>query len=57
MKRYVSRRKHGPASKRRGNATDKKESQSVKDQRLEAEAIERAVYDGMQDLRVKKFRS
>jgi hypothetical protein len=56
-KKYVSAKQDGPASKGRDKATNKKKLQPVKDQKLEAEAIERAVYDGMQDLRVKKFQS
>jgi hypothetical protein len=56
-KKTVFRKQDVPASKGRDKATHKKKLQSVKDQKLEAEAIERAVYDGMQDLRVKKFRS
>ena len=34
-------------------ATDEKRLQTVKDQRVDSEDIERAVYDGMQDLRTK----
>jgi len=56
-KKTVPRKKSVPESKGRDKATNKKKLQSVRDQQLEAEAIERAVYDGMQDLRVKKFRS
>jgi len=35
-------------------ATDEKRAQPVKDQKRESEDIERAVYDGMQDLRAEK---
>ena len=55
-KKTISRKEDVPASKGQDNGTNKKKLQSEKDQKLEAEAIERAVYDGMQDLRVKKFR-
>ena len=56
-KKYVPCEEGVPASKGRDKAMNKKKLQPVEDQKLEAEAIERAVYDGMQDLRVKKFRS
>ena len=42
------------ASKSRGKELNEKPLQPVKDQEQDSEAIERAVYDGMQDLRVKK---
>ncbi len=43
-----------PASKGQHKAMDKKQSRSAKDQEDDSEAIERAVYDGMQDLRATK---
>jgi hypothetical protein len=43
-----------PALKGRDNAMNKKQLQPVKNQEHDSEAIERAVYDGMQDLRAKK---
>ena len=48
-KKHPPRRKDAPApgtDSRRGKTTDRKPS--------DAEDVERAVYDGMQDLRVKK---
>ena len=36
------------------NATKKEKSKPAEDHKRESEDIERAVYDGMQDLRVKK---
>lgn len=53
-RKSVSRRNDVSASRGRGKVANKKQSQAVKDQLLEAEAIERAVYDGMQDLRATK---
>jgi hypothetical protein len=47
-----------PAKKKRvkdgGKAADKKKSPQRKDQKDDYEQIERAVYDGMQDLREEK---
>ena len=43
-----------PAPKSRDKATAREESKPVKDQERDSEAIERAVYDGMQDLRSEK---
>ena len=43
-------------SKNRGKAMNEKKSQRVKDQMQESEDIQRAVNDGMQDLRTKKPR-
>ena len=40
-----------------GKKTSKKKTPAVEDQPSDSEDIERAVYDGMQDLRVKKPRS
>ncbi len=37
-----------------GKATNKKPTPPVADQRSDSDDIERAVFDGMQDLRVKK---
>jgi hypothetical protein len=53
-RRNLLPKKDGRASKDRGKAVNEKQSQVEKDHLLEAEAIERAVYDGMQDLRAKK---
>lgn len=53
-RKSVSRRKDVSASRGHGKVANKKQSQAVKDHLLEAEAIERAVYDGMQDLRATK---
>ena len=44
------------ASKNQGKAMNEKQSQRVRDQMQESEDIQRAVYDGMQDLRTKKSR-
>jgi hypothetical protein len=44
------------ASKSRRKEMNEKPLQPVKDQEQESQAIERAVYDGMQDLRAKKSR-
>jgi len=49
-----------PAKKQRakgdGKTAQKKKSPPAKVQEDDSEQIERAVYDGMQDLRVKKYR-
>ncbi len=39
-----------------GKAKNEKQPQPAKDKQDDSDAIERAVYDGMQDLRVKKPR-
>ena len=60
MRELAKKSKHGPrkgevpAPKGNNKSTDKKKLQPVKNQEDDSEAIERAVYDGMQDLRVKK---
>ena len=43
-------------TKSRGKPAGKKKSRPANDKTLESEEIERAVYDGMQDLRFKKSR-
>ena len=48
------RKEDARASKGHGKAVNEKQSQAEKDHLVEAEDIERAVYDGMQDLRAKK---
>ena len=48
------KRKRGTA-KIQGKSSKSKSRQPVKNQSLEAEDVRRAVYDGMQDLRVKKI--
>ena len=55
-KKPVSRKRAVPASNGHGKAMNEKQSPSAKEQLDDSEAIERAVYDGMQDLRVKKTR-
>jgi hypothetical protein len=53
-KKHVARKGEVPALKGQGKATDKKQLQPAKNQKDDSEAIERAVYDGMQDLRAEK---
>jgi hypothetical protein len=48
----VPRKKDAPAAKGRGKTVHAKNSGTANDPKLDSEAIERAVYDGMQDLRV-----
>jgi len=48
--------KKKPVPRKKDAATYEKGLQPVKDQKDDSDAIERAVYDGMQDLRVKKPR-
>jgi hypothetical protein len=50
-------KKAAPAPKRREKAINKKRPQPTKDRGEDSDDIERAVYDGMQDLRVTKPRS
>ena len=53
-KKRISRKADGPASAGRGKAMKTKPLRPSKDQKGDSEAVARAVYDGMQDLRVKK---
>jgi hypothetical protein len=53
-KKRVPRKREPASSKGRQEAMNKKQSRPVKDQQNDSEAIERAVYDGMQDLRADK---
>ena len=55
-KKGVPRKADGPASKGRDKAMNKKPLPPVTDQKDDSESIERAVYDGMQDLRSEKSR-
>lgn len=48
-KKRIPRKGDLPASKGR-----ERQGKAMNEKRLESEAIERAVYDGMQDLRVKR---
>ena len=50
------RKEDAPALKGRDKATNKKSLRPVMDQEHDSEDIERAVYDGMQDLRAEKPR-
>lgn len=45
-----------PSSKGHEKAMNEKLSLAAEDQQYDSEAIARAVYDGMQDLRAQKFR-
>ena len=55
-RKRVPRKADVAAPNGRGKAMNKKPLPRVKDRQDDSEAIERAVYDGMQDLRVKKPR-
>lgn len=51
-KKRLPGKAHAPVSKDRNK--DRKKSQPVTEQASDSDDIERAVYDGMQDLRVEK---
>jgi hypothetical protein len=53
-KRAVPGRQDVPASKSHDKAMNKKQPAKSQKEKDDSDAIERAVYDGMQDLRVKK---
>ena len=53
-KKRVPRKGAMPPSKGPEKAMNEKQSLAAEDQQNDSEAIERAVYDGMQDLRAKK---
>jgi len=50
----VPRKTDAPAAKGRARTATAKQSRPALDQKRESEDIERAVYDGMQDLRAGK---
>lgn len=52
----ASREPDAPSRKGPDGTTNKTKFKPVKDKKDDSKAIERAVYDGMQDLRVKKSR-
>ena len=54
IKKRVLRKDGVPALKGRDKAINKKPLRPAKDPKHDSEAIERAVYDGMQDLRTEK---
>mgnify|MGYP007044121614 CR=1 FL=1 len=56
MSESAKKKRSPSAAKSRGKATGKKKSQLANGRTLDSEEIERAVYDGMQDLRFKKSR-
>jgi len=53
-KKRVPRKGDMASAKGRQQAMNEKQPPPMKDQRNDSEAIERAVYDGMQDLRADK---
>jgi hypothetical protein len=53
-KKRVPRRKDRPASIGRDNRIKREPSEPAKNPKRDSEDIERAVYDGMQDLRAEK---
>ena len=53
-KKRIPRKAEMVSSKGREELVKKKRSLSVKDQQSDSDAIERAVFDGMQDLRADK---
>ena len=55
-KKRVPRKAGMASAKGRQQAMNGKQSPPKKDQRNDSEAVERAVYDGMQDLRADKSR-
>ena len=55
-KERVPRKGAMRSSKGRAKAMNEKQTLAVEDQQNDSEAIERAVYDGMQDLRAEKSR-
>jgi hypothetical protein len=56
MNKSAKKKRIPDASKGRGKKKNENPLQPVRDQGQDSEDIERAVYDGMQDLRVEKSR-
>jgi hypothetical protein len=53
-KKRVPRKRYAPASSSRSSAIKTEPSRPAKDRTDDSDDIERAVYDGMQDLRAEK---